>query len=179
MIDEKNLPEELPDDLKGDIVPEINPEQLFDEEQYSTIIVGNDVASKKDLDNADYMTTLVSSKTTREEKDEALIKLKENKAQAFILNAIAKTKKPEQKALVVAACWETGLDFSKDFLFFIELICSNDFHVSLEALTVIQEMEINIEADKLQKALSLLTQLTSPNSSVLDAIEFVNQKLTV
>lgn len=173
MIDEKDLPE----DLKGDLIPEINPEELFDEKQYSTIIIGDDIASKKNLDNADYITILVSPKTSREEKDEALIHLKENNAQAFMLSAISKTKKTEQKALVVAACWETGLDFSKDFLFFIDLICSNDFHVSLEALTVIQEMESVIDKEDLQKARELLNNVDAPNMSVKDAIVFVNQQL--
>jgi hypothetical protein len=41
--------------------------------------------SKKDTSNADYVTILVSSKSTREEKDEALIALKENNAQSFII----------------------------------------------------------------------------------------------
>ena len=174
MIDEKDLPE----DLKGDIVPEINPEQLFDEEQYSTVIVGNDAASKKDLDNADFITILVSPKTSREEKDQALIKLKENNAQAFMLSAISKTKNPEQKAIVIAACWETGLDFSKDLLFFVDLVCSNDFIVSLEAFTVIQEiMEQEIEASQLQKALDLLKVVKEPNAEVTDAIDFIDQRL--
>lgn len=174
MIDEKDLP----DDLKGDLVPEINPEELFDEEQYSTVIIGNDNASKKDLENADYITVLISSKTSREEKDDALIKLKENNAQAILIKAINKTKNGVQKASVIAACWETGLDFSKDFLFFIELICSNDLIVSLEALTVIQEMETVIEEEKLKKAMDLLNKVSTPNLSVLDAIDFINQKLS-
>ena len=91
----------LPDDLKGDIIPEINPEKLFDEKEYSTIIIGHEGMSKKDTNNADAVTILVSGKSTREEKDEALKFLKENNAQAFILNAIAKTKNPTQRALLL------------------------------------------------------------------------------
>jgi hypothetical protein len=85
-------PNDLPEDLKGDIVPEINPEKLFDENEYSTIIIGNEGMSKKDTNHADAVTVLVSSKSSREEKDEALKYLKENNAQAFILSAITKTK---------------------------------------------------------------------------------------
>lgn len=173
MIDEKDLPEEV----KGGLIPEINPEELFDEKQYSTIIIGDDTINKKDSVNADFIAVLVNPKTTREEKDEALISLKENNAQAFMLSAITKTKKPEQKALVVAACWECGLDFSKDFMFFVDLICSNDFHVSLEAFTVIQEMESNIDKEKLQQALVLLNKVEAPNMSVTDAIDFVTHEL--
>ncbi len=96
MIDDKDLPE----DLKGDLIPEIDPEKLFDEKEYATIIIGSEGMSKKDTGNADYVTLLVSSKSTREEKDEALKLLKENKAQSFILSAITKTKNPAQKR-----CW--------------------------------------------------------------------------
>jgi hypothetical protein len=169
--------DDLPEDLKGDIVPEINPEKLFDEKEYATIIIGSEGMSKKDTTNADYVTVLVSSNSTREEKDEALKVLKENNAQAFILNAITKTKNIGQKALLIAACWETGLDFSKDYLFFIELISSKDFTVSFEAFTVIQEMEAEIDKTTLQSSLTLLKKVKESSVTLTDAIELIEQKL--
>ena len=177
MIPKDIDPNDLPDELKGDIVPEIDPAKLFDEKEYSTIIIGSEGMSKKDTDNADLVTILISSRSSREEKDEALIQLKENKAQAFIISAITKTKKPEHKALIVAACWETGLDFSKDYLFFIDLICSTNFLVSFEAFTVIQEMEAEIDESTLQQALTKLKKVKEPGVSVKDAIHFIEQKL--
>ena len=169
--------EEMPDDLLGDIVPEINPEKLFDEKEYATLIIGSEGMSKKDTNNADLLTLLISSKSTREEKDEALIQLKENKAQDFIMGAIIKTKKLEHKALLVSACWETGLDFSKHFSTFIDLIGHENFAVSLEAFTVIQEMETEIEPDLLKKALAALKKVKAPSLSVTDAIELITQRL--
>ncbi len=175
-IDEKDLPEDL-DDIAGDLIPEIDPEKLFDEKEYSTIIIGSEGMSKKDTHNADYVTALVSNNSTREEKDEALKVLKENNAQSFILNAIAKTKNLKQKALLVAACWETGLDFSKDYAVFIDLIGHEDFTVSFEAFTVIQEMETEIDQDTLKRALETLKKIKSPGLSVTDAIELIEHKL--
>jgi hypothetical protein len=172
-----DLDDLLPDDLKGDIVPEINPEKLFDENEYSTIIIGNEGMSKKDTSHADAITMLVSSNSSREEKDEALKHLKDNNAQAFILNAISKTKTSTQKALVIAACWETGLDFSKDYSLFIDLICDKNFHVSFEAFTVIQEMEAEIDQDTLKKSLITLKKVKDPSVSVSDAIQLIEQKL--
>lgn len=172
-----DLDDLLPEDLKGDIVPEIDPKKLFDENEYSTIIIGSEGMSKKDINNADLITLLISARSTREEKDEALIHLKENQAQDFIINAITKTKKPEHKALIVAACWETGLDFSKNYLFFIDLICSSDFLVSFEAFTVIQEMEAEIDEANLKQALSKLQKVKDPAVSVTDAIHLIEQKL--
>lgn len=171
MIDDKDIPE----DLKGDLIPEIDPKKLFDEKEYSTIIIGNDGAGKKDLQNADYATILVNKDSTREEKDEALKHLKENDARAFLLSAITKTKDPELKAPLIAACWETGLDFSKDYLFFTELIGHEDFYVSFEAFTVIQELET--DPDTLNKALEVLSALKEPNTNAGAAIEYIREKL--
>lgn len=175
--EDNELDDLLPDELKGDIVPEINPEKLFDENEYSTIIIGSEGMSKKDTDNADAVTVLVSSKSSREEKDEALKHLKANNAQAFMMSAISKTKNAEQKAQIIASCWETGLDFSKDFNFFVDLIGDKDFHVSFEAFTVIQEMESEIDKSSLTLALEKLKKIKEPSISVTDAIQFIEQKL--
>lgn len=169
--------DDLPEDLKGDIVPEIDPKKLFDEKEYSTIIIGSEGMSKKDINNADLVTILISSRSTREEKDDALVQLKENKAQSFIINAITKTKNTAHKALIVAACWETGLDFSQEYQFFIDLICATDFLVSFEAFTVIQEMEAEIDEATLKESLSKLKKVMEPNVSVTDAIQLIEQKL--
>lgn len=175
--EDNELDDLLPDELKGDIVPEINPEKLFDENEYSTIIIGSEGMTKKDTDNTDAVTVLVSSKSSREEKDEALKHLKANNAQAFMMNAISKTKNSEQKAQIIASCWETGLDFSKDFNFFVDLIGDKDFHVSFEAFTVIQEMESEIDTSSLTLALEKLKKIKEPSISVTDAIQFIEQKL--
>ena len=179
MIPKDIDPNDLPDELKGDIVPEIDPSKLFDENEYSTIIIGSEGMSKKDTNNADLVTILISSRSSREQKDEALVGLKENKAQSFIINAISKTKNPAHKALIVASCWETGLDFSKDYLFFIDLICATDFLVSFEAFTVIQEMEAEIDEATLQQALVKLKKVKEPVVSVSDAIDLIEQKLNI
>lgn len=177
--EDDQLDDLLPDELKGDIVPEIDPAKLFDEKEYATIIIGSEGMSKKDVSNADYVTALVSSRSSREEKDEALIALKENNAQSFILNAIAKTKNLEQKALLIAACWETGLDFSKDYIVFIDLIGHENFIVSFEAFTVIQEMEADIDKSTLKTALEKLNKFTKANEiTISDAKELITQKLS-
>lgn len=154
-IEDFNL-DDLPEELKGDIVPEIDPEKLFDEKEYATLIIGNEDGSKKDILNADLITVLISEKTSREEKDEALVLLKTNQAKDMLLKAISKTKNTKQKATIIAACWETGLDFSKEYLTFIELICSSDFNVSFEAFTVITEMENEVDKETLMKASAIL-----------------------
>lgn len=174
MIDDKDIPEE---DLKGDIVPDIDPAKLFDEKEYSTMIIGSDAAGKKTEENADLATILVNPNTSREEKDEALIRLKQNNATSFLIDAIKRTKEPEYKAILLAACWETGLDFSKDYLFFIEQLLDKDFHVTFEAFTVIQEIESEIPKDQLEQALEILKKGDSSNPYIADSIELINNHL--
>ena len=169
--------DDLPEELKGDIIPEIDPAKLFDEKEYATLIIGGDDGSKKDLQNADYISILINNKATREEKDEALVKLKTNKANNLLLSAIAKTKNLNQKAIIISACWETGLDFSKDYLTFVELIGSEDFNVSFEAFTVITEMDAEIDKETLLKAKVILTKLSDKNSNAKAALEMILNKL--
>lgn len=169
--------DDLPEELKGDIVPEIDPAKLFDEKEYATLIIGSDDTSKKNIANGDLVTILVSPKTSREEKDEALIKLKENNATTILVSAIQKTKNLKQKASLLAACWETGLDFSKDYLMFVELVNSTDFLVSFEALTVILEMDAEIDSDTLKKAMAILKSNKTDNTNTAEAIKHINNKL--
>ncbi len=173
MIDEKDLP----DDLKDDLIPEIDPKKLFDENEYATIIVGAEGVSKKDIHNTEYISALTDKLSTRDEKDEALLRLKENNAQLFLLKAIKKTSNNNYKAILVAACWETGLDFSNNFSEFVDLLGDKDFTVSFEAFTVIREMENLVDQSKIRSALEKLIKIEEPTVSVLDTIELLNQKI--
>ena len=54
--------DELPEELKGDIIPEIDPAKLFDEKEYATLIIGGDDGSKKDIQNADFISIIINNK---------------------------------------------------------------------------------------------------------------------
>jgi hypothetical protein len=58
-----------------------------------------------------------------------------------LLTAIASPKSDAHKHLLVAACWESEINFSKYLPFFILLALSDDYLVSLEAITTIENME--------------------------------------
>lgn len=168
---------ELTDDLLGDIVPEINPEKLFDENEYSTLVLGSENTLKKDANSIHAIEVLISKTSTREEKDEALIQLKENKAQGVLVNSIEQVKKAEHKAQLVAACWETGLDFGNYFLNFVELTTNANYVIALEALTVLQEMEADVDLTRLQKALTQLQAIQNPTVIITDAIALVEGRI--
>ncbi len=172
-----NDKQDFSDDLLGDIVPEINPEKLFDENEYSTLVLGSENTLKKDTNSIHAIETVMSKSSTREEKDEALIQLKENKAQGVLVNSIEQVKKAEQKRLLIAACWETGLDFGNYFQTFIEHTAHTDYTIALEALTVMQEIEADIDLARLQKALVFLTSIKNPSVIITDAIALVEGRI--
>lgn len=116
-IDDKDLPE----DLLGDIVPEINPEKLFDENEYSTLVLGSDNTLKKDTDSIQAIEVLINKTSTREEKDEALIQLKENKAQGVLVNAIEQVKKGRAQSTISSCLLGNRLRFWQLFFKFHRL----------------------------------------------------------
>ncbi len=86
---------------------------------------------------------LLTDSSNREVKEDVLAVLRTAKAQQFLVDLLGmKEYKTKQKELV-AACWESGLDFSAHLDIFSALICtpaiSNE--VLLEAITVVEEMQ--------------------------------------
>ncbi len=76
-----------------------------------------------------------------EHKDAGLELLKNEKSIDFLLEAITETEHKNEKAILVAACWESGLDFTGHEAFFADLALDNDLFISLEAITVLDSIE--------------------------------------
>ena len=136
-----------------------NKEELkkfFDPNEYITKIVGGqeeiDVPATKKSKTA----TLISLLTDPENKDvkeEALLTLKKEKAGDLLIDAIHQVKTKAKKTLLVAACWESEINFSANLDLFIELACDTDYLVSLEAITVIDTMEGPFKAEALKQGI--------------------------
>ncbi len=116
--------------------------KYFDNKEYVTKIVGNtDDEAISDIGN-DKITSLISLITkpeNRDFKEETLLILKKEKAGDLLIIAIKKAKK--DKAVLIAACWESEINYSNELPFFIDLALDADYLVSLEAITVISTME--------------------------------------
>ena len=132
-----------------------DPKKLFNEEEYSTLILDREGFTKKENQSADLILQLLDKEVTREEAEAVFSRLKELNATQLLLQSINEAKRPSEKTKLVAACWETGLDFSKDFLFFTTLICQPDFELAVEALTVAENTE-TISPEQMDEALHLL-----------------------
>lgn len=155
-----------------------DPKKLFNEEEYSTLILDRGGFSKKENANADIVEALLDNKNTRQEDEALFAQLKELQAQDLLVNAIKSTHHEDFKIKLLAACWETGLDFSKHFLFFVDYACHDNFQIAMEALTVIENEEGTVEQSILEKAISM-AQLSKSSHSVLikDLLDSIKSRI--
>ncbi|MDX2171528.1 MAG: hypothetical protein SFY56_00310 [Bacteroidota bacterium] len=149
-----------------------DPKKLFNEEEYNTLIINREGFSKKQNDVADLIHTLLEKNTTRLESEEIFKILKEKNAQEMLVNSIKQCDRMSEKVKLTAACWESCLDFSNHFLFFVELACNNDFALSMEALTVVENCEEPvINQEVLTQALVITKNSKSPNTALLEDLK--------
>jgi hypothetical protein len=132
-----------------------DPKKLFDEEQYHTLVIDRDGFSNKQNNVADLIYVLLEQDSTREEKDVIYSKLKELNASAILLESLRTSEKTDEKIKLLAACWESGIDFSKELVYFAELVCHPNFELAVEALTVAENIE-TLSSDKVTEALQVL-----------------------
>ena len=91
-----------------------DPEKFFDEENYSTLVIKAGDEKPKGKVKLDDLVDLLTS-DNKQEKEQALALLKNQKAIDFLMHAIFEAENKEHQALLVAACWECGSDFSLYF----------------------------------------------------------------
>jgi hypothetical protein len=127
--------------------------KYFDNSEYVTKIVGNndDVPLSLDNDKIASLVALLTLPENKEFKEETLLILKKEKAGDLLITAITKAKK--NKHILVAACWESEINYSHQLPFFINLALDTDYLVSLEAITVISTMEGPFNKDDVQNGI--------------------------
>ena len=130
--------------------------KYFDSKEYATTIVGASNEVTMPLENEDKISSLISLLTDPSNKDikeEALITLKKEKGGDLLLKAIASPKSKNNRHILVAACWESEINFSKFLPFFILLALDNNYLISLEAITTIENMEGPFDEKQLKDAI--------------------------
>ena len=155
----------------------INPEKFFNEEEYNTIKIGAEAGEKKQSDAANELLALLASKTIGE-KDVALDLLKKEKAVTLLVDAVKECKSPKNKALLIAACWESGMDFKAHLDFFAGLAHDADLFVSMEAVTVLSENIGDIDKNQAQQLINMLNKTPEDHFNaqlIQDVVERLKQ----
>lgn len=118
--------------------------KYFNSKEYTTTIIGRQEGVTMPVTSEDKISTLISLLTdpaNKDVKEETLLTLKKEKGGDTLLLAIASPKAKAVRHLLVAACWESEINFSKYLPFFILLAMDDDYLISLEAITAIETME--------------------------------------
>lgn len=146
----------------------LDPKKLFNEEEYSTLIIGREGFNKKQNNSADLLEALLDKNITRQESEEIFSKLKETNSQKLMVEAIKQAERETEKTIITAACWECGLDFTDYFLDFVSLATSDNFQLALEALSVVESSEGILNEATLTKALEIAQSAEVHNHDLLD-----------
>lgn len=160
----------MADDILKELLDEdaFDPKKLFNEEEYSTLIIKREGFSKKENDSADLIESLLEKEITRQESEAIFSKLKENNSVELLVDSIKKAQRVEEKTALTAACWETGLDFTNHFLFFVEIACNDNFLLAMEGLTVVENIESTLDETTLTKALEMAQNTKSKNKELTE-----------
>jgi hypothetical protein len=164
------------DKINDDEEETFDPRKLFDESQYSTLIIDREGFSKKQNSAADLIEELLEPNLTRPQYEEIFKGLKEHDARELLVDAI-KEAPDQQKRIITAACWESGLDFSPHFLFFSDLVISSPFEVAMEAFTVIEEMLSEPSPQEVTQVLrQIRTSREHKNAMVAELLVYLTSK---
>ncbi len=130
--------------------------KYFDSKEYITTIIGVDNTNEQPDVKEDKITSVISLLTdpsNKYVKEDTLITLKKENRGDILLLAIASPKAKDNKHALVAACWESEINFSKYLSFFILLALDSNYLVSLEAITVIENMAGPFEQEIVKDAI--------------------------
>ncbi len=91
--------------------------------------------------------------------------LKNPESVEVLKSIIDETKDKDTKQVIVAACWENGLNFSVQLPFFVDLVLHEDYLISIEAFTVIENMPGPFVNEDVQQCLdTVYSWLDGPGS---------------
>jgi hypothetical protein len=135
--------------------------KYFNPQEYITHIVGADKSEEEtesDTKEVTLLTSLLTDPLHKDAKEETLLLLKKEKKEDFLLMAIAQQKDKKLLPPLVAACWESEINMSKYLPFFVLLALDDDFFVSLEAMTVISEMQGPFDQTQVKQAIQKIKE---------------------
>lgn len=151
--------------------------KLFDEKHFKTLIIGGagTEASQGELD--EMLLAIAGNDLETAEKEECLKLIREKNALPALTGAIRRFKNEDKKALLVAACWESGIDCSSELLFFAELACNDHYRLALEAFTVIENLDQLPPIEEVTKAKTMISEKIKEAPETLPLLNDLHDRL--
>jgi hypothetical protein len=94
--------------------------------------------------------------TVEKELVRFLSDVKDSAAVPMILEGLRDRELAGARESIVSACWQSGLDFSREVNLFVSLFLEGDYRTALESFTVIEGAVVNLSGDKMEQARNLL-----------------------
>jgi hypothetical protein len=104
---------------------------------------------------------MINSNTKQQVRNEIIRLISEiqsREAVPMIVNSFETNDYGDYLPVIVAACWQSGLDFSKYLKVFAGLFIQNDYKTALEAFTVIEEAIPNASETEIYECIHFLKQ---------------------
>jgi hypothetical protein len=166
---------------------EKKPEPFYHESaEYSSAFFGpvpdkilESLEGKTDDKTKKELAEQLSDPQFRETKPDLLNMLRENESQDLLVEMIADKNFRKQRAVLIAACWETGLNFSKYLEVFVHLLSdkyTDDFS-AIEIATVIDEMPGPFEKEMLENCIRGLEKMAVANPLKIELINGIQLRL--
>jgi hypothetical protein len=133
--------------------------------------------------NEKLIETLVGQLThpgAREIKDEVLKVLKEGESQDLLVEIIGMKEYVKHRQVLLATCWESGLDFSEYLEKFIALLSDKltDTPSALEIVTIIEEMPGPFTNERIDSAIKGLDSLSATDPVKNELLTIIRQHLS-
>jgi hypothetical protein len=104
--------------------------------------------------------------------------MKDTGAKKEIINLIREVKKDDVRSMIIASCWQSGLDYSYSIDDFVELIMANkSYDVAFECLTVIEQSVDNIDIKKKNEIITMIKKRISKQPA--DKIALINELINI
>jgi predicted DNA-binding protein len=103
--------------------------------------------------------------------------LKDMSLREEIISEIRKNRENETKKMLVASCWQSGLDYSRFVHEFADIFITNDYQTALECFTVIEEAIPRMNRNEKENVIKILKKNSSIDSS--EKKQLAEQLITV
>ncbi|MBI9068190.1 MAG: hypothetical protein JEZ09_12930 [Salinivirgaceae bacterium] len=83
--------------------------------------------------------------------------LKDQKAGELIIQSIRENSNKDVKKMLISSCWQSRLNYMDYLELFIDIVLCEDFILSFEAFTVIENIEEKTTAERKNKLINYIT----------------------
>lgn len=123
-----------------------------------------EIRNKGSITMLPYMFRLLNPSVNEVIRKSIIMLVSEIKVQAaapIIVEALENMNFGEDRTSMVAACWQSGIDFSDHLPAFIKIFAEADYQTAVEAFSVIEESVLNAGEAMKNKCIRLLDELNN------------------